>query len=257
MAFGLIVIGDEILSGKRQDQHFAKVRELLAARGLKLAWAQYLGDERPRLIDVLRQSFAGDDVVFSCGGIGATPDDHTRQSAAAALAVPLVLHAGARDLIARHMVEINQPLTPERLRMGELPQGAALIPNPYNRIPGFSIRRHHFVPGFPVMAWPMIEWVLDTHYRDLFGVGSEADRGMIVRGLNEGTLTPLMDAVEKTFPGIRVYSLPCIDPEQRFRYEIDLGVKGALDLVEPAFARLQAGVLELGGTISAQAGSET
>lgn len=257
MAFGLIVIGDEILSGKRQDKHFAKVRELLAARGLKLSWVHYLGDERPRLIKALRHTFASDDVVFSCGGIGATPDDHTRQSAAAALGVPLVLHAGARDLIAQHMAEINQPLTPERLRMGELPQGAELIPNPYNRIPGFSLDRHHFVPGFPVMAWPMIEWVLDTHYRALFGAGEEAEQGMIVRGLNEGTLTPLMDAVETAFPGIRVYSLPRIDPEQRFRYEIDLGVKGVAAQVAPAFARLQAGVLELGGTISDHAGSET
>jgi molybdopterin-biosynthesis enzyme MoeA-like protein len=149
----------------------------------------------------LRHTFASDDIVFSCGGIGATPDDHTRQSAAAALDVPLELHPGARDLIAQHMAEINQPLTPQRLRMGELPQGAELIPNPYNRIPGFSLQQHHFVPGFPVMAWPMIEWVLETHYRALFGAGAEAERGMIVRGLNEGTLTPLMEVVEAEFPG--------------------------------------------------------
>jgi len=252
MAFGLIVIGDEILSGKRQDKHFAKVRELLAARGLKLAWVQYLGDERPRLIKVLRQTFASDDIVFSCGGIGATPDDHTRQSAAAALDVPLALHPEARDLIAQHMAEINQPLTPERLRMGELPQGSALIPNPYNRIPGFSLQRHHFVPGFPVMAWPMLEWVLYTYYRTLFGVGVEVERGMIVRGLNEGTLTPLMDAVEIAFADVHVYSLPRIDPEQRFHYEIDLGVKGPAESVDAAFSRLQAGVLELGGEISIQ-----
>lgn len=253
MAFGLIVIGDEILSGKHRDQHFAKVRELLAARGLKLAWVRYLGDERPRLVRNLRETLATDDVVFSCGGIGATPDDHTRQAAAEALGVSLVLHAGARDLIARHMDEIGQPLTPERLRMGELPEGAELIPNPYNRIPGFSLGRHYFVPGFPVMAWPMIEWVLDTKYRDLFGSGKEGERGMMVTGLNEGTLTPLMDAVEREFPGIRVWSLPRIDPEQRFRYEIDLGAKGLADLVEPAFSRLKSGVLELGGKISDQA----
>ncbi|HNF88502.1 MAG TPA: competence/damage-inducible protein A, partial [Thiobacillaceae bacterium] len=160
MAFGLIVIGDEILSGRRQDKHFAQVVELLAARGLKLAWVRYLGDERPRLVQNLRETLAGDDVVFSCGGIGATPDDHTRQAAAEALGVPLALNPQARDLIAGHMAEIGQPLTSERLRMGELPEGAALIPNPYNRIPGFSLGRHHFVPGFPVMAWPMIEWVL-------------------------------------------------------------------------------------------------
>lgn len=257
MAFGLIVIGDEILSGKRQDKHFAKARELLAARGLKLAWARYLGDERPRLARNLRETLATDDVVFSCGGIGATPDDHTRQAAAEALGVPLVLNADARDLIAQHMDEIGQPLTPERLRMGELPQGAELIPNPYNRIPGFSLGRHHFVPGFPVMAWPMIEWVLDTHYRELFGGGEEGERGILVTGLNEGTLTPLMDAVEGKFPGIRVWSLPRIDPEQRFRYEIDLGVKGPADLVEPAFAHLKSGVLELGGEVAGEVSDQT
>jgi molybdopterin-biosynthesis enzyme MoeA-like protein len=257
MAFGLIVIGDEILSGKRQDKHFAKARELLAARGLKLAWARYLGDERPRLARNLRETLATDDVVFSCGGIGATPDDHTRQAAAEALGVPLVLNADARDLIAQHMDEIGQPLTPERLRMGELPEGAELIPNPYNRIPGFSLGRHHFVPGFPVMAWPMIEWVLDTHYRELFGGGAEGERGMLVTGLNEGTLTPLMDAVEREFPGIRVWSLPRIDPEKRFRYEIDLGVKGPADLLEPAFARLKSGVLELGGEVAGEVSDQT
>jgi molybdopterin-biosynthesis enzyme MoeA-like protein len=211
---------------------------------------RYLGDERPRLVANLRETLATDDVVFSCGGIGATPDDHTRQAAAEALGVPLAPHAGARELIAAHMAEIGQPLTPERLRMGELPEGAALIPNPYNRIPGFSLGRHHFVPGFPVMAWPMIEWVLETHYRDVFNTDTEAERGMIVRGLNEGTLTPLMEAVEQAFSGVKVYSLPRIDPEQRFRYEIDLGVKGAEVLLAAAFSQLQAGVRELGGEIS-------
>lgn len=255
MAIGLIVIGDEILSGKRQDQHFTKLRELLAARGLGLAWVQYLGDDRSRLTEVLRRSLAGDDVVFSCGGIGATPDDHTRQAAAAALGVPLVEHPGAREQIALHMAEINQPLTPERLRMGELPQGAELIPNPYNRIPGFSLGRHHFVPGFPVMAWPMIEWLLDTHYHALFGMATEAERGMIVRGLNEGTLTPLMDVVQQRFPGIKVYSLPRIDPARRFHYEIDLGVKGPAGMLDAAFNYLRAGVTELGGEISDQAAS--
>ena len=247
MAFGLLVIGDEILSGKHQDKHFAKMVELLAARGLKLAWARYLGDDRPGLVRNLRETFATEDVVFSCGGIGATPDDHTRQAAAEARGVPLALNPEARELIARHMAEIGQPLTPERLRMGELPAGAALIPNPYNRIPGFSLGRHHFVPGFPVMAWPMIEWVLDTHYRAFFGDGRESEQGMLVTGLSEGTLTPLLDAVEREFPGVRIWSLPCIDPAERFLYEIDLGVKGPPGRVEPAFARLRSGVLALGG----------
>src|SRR5690606_16010620 len=108
------------------------------------------------------------DVVFSTGGIGATPDDHTRQAAAAAAGVELALHPEAEAAIAIRIAEGSvQGLSPadraQRMRMGEFPAGAGIIPNPYNRIPGFHWREHWFVPGFPVMAWPMIEWVLDTH----------------------------------------------------------------------------------------------
>ena len=88
-AIGLIIIGDEILSGKRADKHLPKFIELLNERGLQLAWAEYVGDSPERITQVLARAFASGDVVFSCGGIGATPDDHTRQCAAQALGVPL------------------------------------------------------------------------------------------------------------------------------------------------------------------------
>ncbi|MCE2910031.1 MAG: competence/damage-inducible protein A, partial [Burkholderiaceae bacterium] len=184
MNIGLIIVGDEILSGKRADKHLAKVIELLAARGLALSWARYAGDDRARLTADLRDAFAGGELVFSCGGIGATPDDHTRQCAAAALGVELALHPEARALILERMADVareqGQPFEPERpdnvhrLNMGVFPAGCSIIPNPYNKIPGFSCPAPggrgavHFVPGFPVMAWPMIEWVLDTHYAHLF-----------------------------------------------------------------------------------------
>ena len=177
--FGLIIIGDEILSGKRQDKHLPKVIDLLKARGLSLAWARYLGDDRSQITAALKDAFAGGDVVFSCGGIGATPDDHTRQCAAAALGRPLALHADAEALIRERMREVAaeqgiayQPDRPDnlhRLNMGTFPQGAAIIENPFNKIPGFSVDDVHFVPGFPVMAHPMIESLLDTRYRALHG----------------------------------------------------------------------------------------
>jgi molybdopterin-biosynthesis enzyme MoeA-like protein len=88
MAFGLLIVGDEILSGKRSDKHFSKVIELLGARGLALSWMRCVGDERSRITADLKDAFASGDVVFSCGGIGATPDDHTRQCAADALGRP-------------------------------------------------------------------------------------------------------------------------------------------------------------------------
>ena len=93
--FGLIIVGDEILSGKRADKHMPKVIELLSARGLSLAYADYVGDNPDRITATLQRAFASADVMFSCGGIGATPDDHTRQCAARALGRDLSLHPEA------------------------------------------------------------------------------------------------------------------------------------------------------------------
>lgn len=249
MAIGLISIGDEILSGKRQDRHFAGVREILARRGLALAWVCYLGDDRPLIRATLARTFAGDDIVFCTGGIGATPDDYTRQAAAEAMGLPLALHPEAARLITERTQEVGLPLTPERLRMGEFPLGAQIIPNPYNRIPGFSLHKHHFVPGFPEMAWPMLEWVLDAHYRGRLQGEPRAEASMIVRGLAEATLTPLMEAVERDHPGVRVFSLPRLAPPRRTGYEIELGVKGSPGVLGHAMRVLREGALALGGEI--------
>lgn len=245
-AFGLIIIGDEILTGKRADKHFAAVRDILAARCLGLAWVAYLGDDRARLTETLSRTFASHDVVFSCGGIGATPDDHTRQAAAQALGLPLEPHPEALRLITERTLEVGQEVTPGRLRMAEFPIGADIIPNPVNRIPGFSIRHHWFVPGFPDMAWPMIEWALDTHYAHLFHQHPTAERAMLVYGLAEATLTPLMEEVEQSWPGIKVFSLPRLNTKF---YEIELGVKGPPEYVEASFEFLRKGMAELGGQI--------
>ena len=251
MNFGLVIIGDEILSGKRQDKHLPKVIELLAARGLALSWARYVGDEPQRITADLRHAFACGDVVFSCGGIGATPDDHTRQCAAAALGVPLALHPEARELILQRIramaAEQGTPSDPDhpdtlrRLEMGVFPQGAQIIPNPYNKIPGFSVGDVHFVPGFPVMAHPMIEALLDGRYAHLHGRHVRVERSVIVFGTMEATLTPLMVDVEAEFPGVKVFSLPSVDHPEYGRH-IELGVKGEAGAAERAFERLLAGL---------------
>jgi molybdopterin-biosynthesis enzyme MoeA-like protein len=255
MNFGLIVIGDEILSGKRQDKHLAKVIELLGARGLALAWARFVGDDRARITAALRDAFASGDAVFSCGGIGATPDDHTRQCAAAALGVPLELHPQARELIVERMRDVaaeqGVPFEPDRadnvhrLNMGVFPSGATIVPNPYNKIPGFSVGEVHFLPGFPVMAWPMIEWLLDGRYAALHGRHRQTERSVIVMGSMEATLTPLMESIEREYPAVRVFSLPSVDHPQYGRH-IELGVKGPAAAVDSAFARLHAGLQTLG-----------
>ncbi|QGZ41450.1 molybdopterin-biosynthesis enzyme MoeA-like protein [Pseudoduganella flava] len=251
MSIGLIIIGDEILSGKRADQHFPKVVQLLAARGLQLAWAEVLGDDRERITATLRRTFATNDIVFSCGGIGATPDDHTRQAAAAALDRSLVLHPQAADNIRQRILQVareagqqadlNAPEHLQRLQMAEFPLGAELIPNPYNNVAGFAVDTHYFVPGFPVMAWPMIEWVLDTHHAHLFNREARAERAVLVYEAAESALTPLMVEIEATWPQVKVFSLPSVG-DARTRRHIELGVKGAPEQVEAAFARLCAGL---------------
>ncbi|AUT67899.1 MULTISPECIES: competence/damage-inducible protein A [Paraburkholderia] len=264
MAFGVIIIGDEILSGRRVDKHLPKVIQLLSARGLSLSWAEYIGDDPERITATLRRTFASGDIVFSTGGIGATPDDHTRQCAAAALAVPLELHPEAKALIQERIrdthpasssapVDFNSPDNLHRLNMGTYPRGASIIPNGYNKIPGFSVGDHHFVPGFPVMAWPMIEWVLDTKYQHLHHSTPHAEKSLLVFELPESTLTPLMEKIEHDFPGVRVFSLPSVGDAERggiyARRHIDLGVKGEPEAVAAAFVKLREGVHLLGGDI--------
>jgi molybdopterin-biosynthesis enzyme MoeA-like protein len=221
--FGAFIIGDELLVGKREDKHLAFVIGALARRGLRLDWAHYLGDDPARLTEALKRSFASRDAVFSFGGIGATPDDHTRQCAAAALGVPLKLHPEAeREIRARFP---GQEVTPQRLQMGEFPQGAVIIPNPVNRIPGFSVADHHFVPGFPQMAWPMVEWVLDTRYRERFDSQKWTEASILVFEAGESQLIPAMQAIEREFKGVKVFSLPSMG-EGGSRIHVELGVRG-------------------------------
>ena len=205
MAFGAIIIGDEILSGKRQDKHLAKVIDTLKLRGLELSWAEYIGDEPDRIIATLKRTFATGDIVFSFGGIGATPDDYTRQCAAAALGVPIARHAGAEaEIVAR----FGETAFPRRVIMADFPQGADMIPNPYNRIAGFSVGTHYFLPGFPEMAWPMMEWVLDTHYKNLFHPTPRDEKIIVIENGNEGDLLDLMNQVVATYDQLRLSSLP-------------------------------------------------
>ncbi len=326
--FAIIIIGDEILSGKRADKHLPKAIELLGERGLQLAYADYVGDDKTRITATLTRAFAAardaGDVVFSFGGIGATPDDHTRQCAGAALGVELALHPEAKALITERMKDTAKeqgvPFDADRhdnihrLNMGMFPVGCDIIPNPYNKIPGFSCyverdvspakqgprdwlrqtagaaapsglepaapnlleqvwtgdrseasgeRRParcsdphevgerggiHFLPGFPVMAWPMLAWVLDTIYPHLHQKSAYIEKSVIVSGSMEATLTPLMEAIEAEYAGVKVFSLPSVDHPTYGRH-IELGVKGAPDVIERAYPALLAGLVPFNVTL--------
>ncbi|MEE9331623.1 MAG: molybdopterin-binding protein [Methylophilaceae bacterium] len=237
--FGLYIIGDEILSGKRQDAHLAKVIDLLSARGLQLSWANYLGDVPDQISSAIKASMARGDIVFSFGGIGATPDDCTRQCAADAAGVPIVRHVGG---VAEIEAQYGDGAYPKRVLMADFPQGADLIPNPINRVAGFSINQHYFVPGFPNMAHPMVDWVLDTHYAHLFHQQDYVEASIWVREAGESDLIDLMNTMLANYPTLKLFSLP----KTNERRTTELGMKGEKAMVLTAMKALKQGVTTLG-----------
>lgn len=252
---GLMVVGDEILSGRRQDAHLAKVIELLTARGMQLAWAQLLPDDLNVLAAAYKRSFASGDVVFSTGGIGSTPDDKTRDAAAKALGVPLVLHPDAAALITARCQEMAKkgmgtddmgtPENQRRLAMGLFPQGAEIVPNHYNKIPGFYIHNHTFAPGFPEMAWPMFEWTLDTRYEHLHNTQIQEVMSVIIRAFPESRITPALEFIESTWPSIETFSLPTLEKGNAPAY-LDVGVRGNGPALKEAYDYLRGQLLRVG-----------
>lgn len=227
MKVGLILIGDELLSGLRQDKHMSQVLTMLKARGLSLAWVRMVGDDWDLLLQTLRETFQSKEIVFSFGGIGATPDDLTRQAVAEVTGVSLWRHPQAVALIEKRF---GADAYPNRIRMGELPDGCTLIPNPINQMPGFKVQHHHFVPGFPTMAWPMLEWVLDTYYHSYFDSSPSVEQRWLLREVLESDLIPMMEELLKTFPAVRLSSLPSTTEKR----QIDFGLKGKATAVQIA-----------------------
>jgi molybdopterin-biosynthesis enzyme MoeA-like protein len=154
--------------------------------------------------------------------------------------VPLERHPEA---VAAIEAQFGAAAYPHRVLMAEFPAGAAIIPNPVNRVASFSVRDHHFFPGFPQMAWPMLDWVLATRYAMLAGAPS-GERSIVVYGAGESQLLPLMNACVARYPELKLFSLPSFLPEGGRRLE--LGVRGDVSVLDEALALLVAGV-EAGG----------
>ncbi len=257
--FRLIAIGDEILSGRREDQHFKKIISLLQERGLRLHSAEFISDDMNDIVACLKRSFATDDIVFCCGGIGATPDDRTRQAAAKALGVGLQLHSQAKALISERCAEMavkgsgsadmSVPENQQRLKMGEFPIGAEIVPNSYNKIPGFYIKNHTFMPGFPVMAHAMMAWTLDTRYKKYHFSQKREEHSFLIFGLPESRITPALEKLELNWPKVKAFSLPNVGDQGGHPY-IELGVKGDPSQAAESLDWLRKEVLDLGGSLN-------
>lgn len=235
---GIILVGDELLSGKRRDKHLPAVIDRLAARRLELDWVQMVGDDAARLEATLSHTLAGSDLVFSFGGIGPTPDDRTRQCAARAAGRPLEVNREGRAELVAHYGE--QGVTPTRVVMVEWPEGARVIPNPINRVPGFSLHHHHFVPGFPSMAWPMVEWVLDTQYAYMQGREPVVEYLLEAHDTPESTIIGDMQAVMDSYPDVRIGCLPNAGGKRLLEFGVRGVASEAATAYEALAARLQA-----------------
>jgi molybdopterin-biosynthesis enzyme MoeA-like protein len=159
--FFVLIIGTEILNRRRKDAHFDFVSKALAKKGHKLTGSFTIEDD-PALIIQTIQFIASQEnaVLFSFGGIGSTPDDHTRRCAAIALRDgKLITHEEAKRIIVETLGERAFPYS---VRMAELPEGATLLENPVNKMPAFALdERYYFMPGFPEMSHPMVTEILD------------------------------------------------------------------------------------------------
>lgn len=239
MKFGALIIGDEILSGKRQDKHFEFLQKTLKKYELSLSWVKYIQDDSKDIIQSIKESIKPDTVIFSFGGIGATPDDFTRQSAAEAFGLQLTRNDEALKLIEE---QFGDGAYPKRVLMADIPEDALLIPNEINKIPGFKINHHHFLPGFPEMAWPMVEWILNTHYQGLLNQNDFAEASIWINDVSESKLIDLMNEIVKKYPEIKLFSLPKLNPVKT----IELGVKGSSKLVNEAILEIQDKIGNLG-----------
>jgi len=219
--FGVLIIGDEILSGRRKDKHLDKAIEILTRHDLQLSWARYASDDEAMLAQHFREIHQLGHHCFSFGGIGATIDDRTRQAVASALKRDIHRHPEASQEIE---AQFGEQAYPNRILMADLPVGSEIIPNPFNRIPGFTIETIHCLPGFPEMAWPMMEWVLDNKYQHLAKT-KIVQYSFTLNGVHESDLIELLEQFQHQHPQVRISSLPHMQREGI--REIELGIQGA------------------------------
>lgn len=229
--FGVILVGAELLCGKRMDIHLPHVIQTLQARGMQVAWSRVVGDHKQRLVHELKTTQLDSLPVFCFGGIGATPDDKTREAAAEAFGTRLVRHPEAIAMIEDRF---GDDASPGRLRMADLPEDCLLIPNPDSRIPGFTLFDHHFFPGFTSLAWPMLDWVLDHYYSHKAPL--EVEKSVRVFHVDESELIQLMDELSAAHVHARLFSLPHMAEIKT----IELGFRGEQAAVEAAFSDLVA-----------------
>lgn len=235
----VLVIGNEILSGRTKDANLSYIAEKLASIGVPVREARVIPDIEAEIVaavDALRSRFS---YVFTTGGIGPTHDDITAASVAKAFGLPLELNAEALDRLTRHYP--SGKLNEARMRMAQIPPGARLIDNPISAAPGFCVENVYVLPGVPRIMQAMLDGLLPH----LAG-GPPIRSRIVATPLLEGTIAADLGAVQADFPDIDIGSYPYF---RAGAFGVSLVLRGTdLDRLEEATQATAAMIERLGGT---------
>ena len=205
----IIVIGDEILSGRTRDKNIGWLAEKISAQGIQLVEARVIADNRQVIIDTVKTLSAAYDLVFTSGGIGPTHDDITTEAVAAAFDVPVIRHPEAERRLIAHYENTDLEFNEARQKMADIPATATLIDNPLSAAPGFILGNVHVLPGVPTILQAMFEGVLSA----LPG-GVVMTRITVQCGTGEGNIAAIMTNVQSRYEGVSIGSYPWFKPGQ-------------------------------------------
>ncbi|MFV0368716.1 MAG: competence/damage-inducible protein A [Hyphomicrobiaceae bacterium] len=199
----ILVIGDEILSGRTKDKNVGKIADHLTEIGIELVEVRIVADRRDAIIEALNVLRARNDYVFTTGGIGPTHDDITAESVAAAFGVAISVNPMARGLLAAHCERRGVPLTETRLRMARVPEGATLIKNVISAAPGFMLDNVIVMAGVPSVMAAMLEDV--TQY---LRTGLKIHSLTLALACPEGDVAEVLTHAQSTHPDVAMGSYP-------------------------------------------------
>ena len=199
----LVVIGDEILSGRTQDKNVAQIALWLNQHGIRLAEVRIVPDDTGRIAETVNELRAAHDYLFTTGGIGPTHDDITVDAMAEAFGVPVVVHPEARKILEDYYRDRSGGLTEARLRMARAPEGAELIANPSSGAPGIRMGNVYVMAGVPGIAASMLE-----------ALTGKLEGGLPIVSVTVGARAPESDVAdmlretEVANPGVAIGSYP-------------------------------------------------
>lgn len=203
---GVLVIGDEILSGRTKDRNIGTIADALASLGIDLEEVRIVSDRKEAIVEAVRALSARYTIVLTTGGIGPTHDDITADAVASAFGVPLDLDPRAVAILTAHYERIGRDLNEARLRMARVPRGGELILNPISAAPGFTIGNVHVLAGVPDIMGAMLG-ELAPRLPKSTTMASET----VEAGRPEGDFADMLAALQEAHPDVKIGSYPYHD----------------------------------------------